>query len=446
MIDIISLLDFRPNEQQVEALEKISGFIDSNKDVFILKGSAGTGKTSIVKAVSSFCSASQISCKIAAPTNRAAQIIGSKTSKKSNTIHSLIYTPHQLKNGEGVRMVRKNNNDKIQTIFIVDEASMISNRLNRSDKFFVPKPLLEDFIDFVKQGNPKNRIIFIGDKYQLPPVQEDFSPALDSNYLEQQFGLDCQEYELNQVMRQPENSDILGLATSIRDCIRQRVQRRFSVCLPQIGNYQDASKLYLDKFCSDSLSRITTICHTNDQVSLWNNMVREELGMSSSIINSNDVVVNQKLWMSRIGDWVYKEETGKILEVDSEEETYAGLHFRNVKVEFKNEFGISKIIKSKVLLESLNTRYGFLDTESEKKLIAESMKRNKVYRISESDVDDEYVGALRLRHGYASTCHKAQGGEWENVIICPSWKIDKDLKWTYTAVTRAKTKVFTFAS
>ena len=161
-------LDFTPNPQQKVALEKITSFIKSNKDVFILKGSAGTGKTSIVNAITSNLDEQNINLRLVAPTARAASVISDKTGQKAKTMHSQIYTPEQIENGEGIRLNRKNNKEKCFTVFFVDEASMISDILSMSGSFFVSKPLLEDYISYVKQGNSNNKIIFIGDVFQLP--------------------------------------------------------------------------------------------------------------------------------------------------------------------------------------------------------------------------------------------------------------------------------------
>ena len=144
MNNVFSFLDFEPNAQQKVALQQITDFIKSDNDVFILKGSAGTGKTSIVKAITTHLTNSDINQRIAAPTGRAAMIIGSKTGQSSKTMHSQIYTPEKIKNGGGVRLIRKINQEKAITIFLVDEASMVSNILTKSENFFVSKPLLED--------------------------------------------------------------------------------------------------------------------------------------------------------------------------------------------------------------------------------------------------------------------------------------------------------------
>lgn len=444
MTDIFTFLDFQPNVQQKTALERISSFVKSDNDVFILKGSAGTGKTSIVKAITSYLHKEGVTLRVAAPTGRAAMIIGNKTGQHSKTMHSQIYTPEKIKNGGGVRLIRKMNKEKVFTVFIVDESSMVSNILSKSENFFVSKPLLEDYIDYVKQGNEQNKIIFIGDKFQLPPVKEMFSPALNLDFLNKQFGLRGEEYGLKLVMRQNENSEILEIATGIRDLLEKGISNSH-IPLDRERYPSYALNRYLTEFDSNNINKVTAICYSNRDVNYWNNMIRKKLGLSSRILTNNDIVVTQNTWLNNSGDWVYKGEYGKVVELDTSIEKYANLSFANAKIEYATSGNELKVISTKVLLDSLDTRYGILNEEKEKHLFAEVMKHNSKFRTSQNNADDKYLGAIRLKHGYATTCHKAQGGEWDNVLIHP-WSIGRDLKWTYTAVTRARKEVYSYVA
>lgn len=437
-------LDFTPNPQQKVALEKITSFIKSNKDVFILKGSAGTGKTSIVNAITSNLDEQNINLRLAAPTARAASVISEKTGQKAKTMHSQIYTPEQIENGEGIRLNRKNNKEKCFTVFFVDEASMISDILSMSGSFFVSKPLLEDYISYVKQGNSNNKIIFIGDVFQLPPIGQDFSPSLNSNYLKKHFGLNSEEYELTQVMRQEEGSNILDTATHIRDMIK-RGEINSQISIDREASPFYAMKRYLNEFDFNNHKKVIAICASNNDVNYWNMYIRQKLGLSSSPLKCKDFVVTQNTWLNNSNDWIYKGEYGKIIEIDNSIENFADLGFVNAKIEFPDSSGGNKVITTKVLLDSLKTRYGILKKEQEKHLYAEVMKRNPKFRATLNNADDKYLGAIRLKHAYATTCHKAQGGEWDNVLIHP-WKIGKDLPWTYTALTRAKKDVYSYAA
>ena len=443
MNNVSSFLDFEPNQQQKTALEQITEFIKQDKkNVFILKGSAGTGKTSIMKRITALLTNSNINQRIAAPTGRAAMIIGNKTGQNSKTMHSQIYIPKKIKNGGGVRLIRKINQEKAFTIFLVDEASMVSNIVSKSENFFVSKPLLEDYIDYVKQGNSDNKIIFIGDKFQLPPVNESFSPALNQKFLSEHFDIKCMEYELTQVMRQDESSSILGTATYIRDLLERGISNS-PIQIDREKYSLKALNRYLSEFDINNIDKVIAICFSNRDVNYWNNWIRKELGLSSSALTTNDIIVTQNTWLNNSGDWVHKGEYGKIIEVDSSVERYANLSFTDAKIEYATSNGELKIIEAKVLLDSLNTRYGNLEQEKETELFAEVMKHNSKFRASQNNADDKYLGAIRLKHGYATTCHKAQGGEWDNVLIHP-WKIGNDLRWTYTAITRAKKDVYSY--
>ncbi|WMX16526.1 AAA family ATPase [Aureispira sp. CCB-E] len=441
--DFSKTLGFTPNTNQENALNRIVSFINSENDVFILKGSAGTGKTSIVKAITSYLTEKDINFQIGAPTGRAAMIIGEKTQQVSKTLHSQIYIPEKVENG-GVRFDRKENKEKDLTIFLVDEASMVSDQISKSNNFFVTKPLLEEYIDFVKQGNPSNKIIFIGDRYQLPPVKQDFSPALKAKYLYDKYSLSCVEYELTKVMRQGAGSSILKTATSLRDLMSKGIMRG-NVSIQREKYPSKALKKYLSVFDNNSIDKVIAICSSNKDVDYWNRWIRRELGIADRKLSVGDFVATQTSWLNKEGQFVCKGEYGRILNVDPSSEKYALLDFVNADIEFIGSSGSRKIVSTKILLDSLDTKYGILEEQQEKYLYAEAMKHNADFRTSQNPSDDKYIGALRLKHAYATTCHKAQGGEWENVLIHP-WRLESNLQWAYTAITRAKENVYSYCA
>ena len=193
------------------------------------------------------------------------------------------------------------------------------------------------------------------------------------------------------------------------------------------------------------MDKISIICDSNRNVDYWNNSVRNALGLSGNTLSIGDLVVVQTTWMGKQGEQLFKGEYGRIIEIDSSIEKFAELSFVDAKIEFQNSSDTKKTITTKVLLDSLNTTYGVLENEKEKHLYAQVMKHNSRYRETENTSDDKYLSALRLKHGFATTCHKAQGGEWDYVLIHP-WRIGKDLPWTYTAVTRARKEAFSYAT
>lgn len=444
MTDFLQILGFEPNQEQKQALMQIEKFVESEEDVFILKGSAGTGKTSIVKAITNKLAKDNINFYVNAPTGRAAMIIGTKTNQQSKTMHSQIYIPEKVKGSIAVKMIRKINQEDAFSVFFVDEASMISNTVNTSKDFQVSKPLLYDFIDYVKQGNKRNKIVFIGDKFQLPPIKENFSTALNADYLSDKFKLKCSEYELNKVMRQADNSDVLEIATFVRDEMKQGI---FNINVPVYKEIfaSHAMRKYLSYFDFNRLDKIIAVCSTNRDVDYWNIWIRKELGINNTHLSVNDIVVNQNNWNNNNGDWVHNGEFGKINAVENKIEKFSDLNFVNAEVEFPTSLGKSKKITTKILLDSLYTKYGILKEEHERRLYADVMRYNRIFRKTEDICDDKYLNAMRIKHGYATTCHKAQGGEWDNVLIHP-WRIGKDLRWTYTAITRARKNVFSYAA
>lgn len=447
-MNMISFFPFQPTQEQEAALTAIEQFVqqEDGRDFFILKGSAGTGKTSLLKAVCDYITDKEEGLKLAAPTGRAAKVVGRKTDCLAKTIHGMIYIPEPIKNGGGIRMVRKRNTEEKFTLFIIDEASMISDYRSASTTFVTPNPLLADLLDFVKKGNANNKVLFVGDAYQLPPVvpygKKAFSPALSSAYLEEKFNWKGNEFQLNQVMRQKEGSYILQNATNIR---QQLLTTKKPVSLNYNNVYRPTQALttFLHHFEPESLHKIAIVANANRDVNWFNQKVRERLGYNGKSLMVNDAVMLKKNWYAK-DNVLYSGESGIVERVHNREE-YAGLKFVDVTLAFRNGEGHKFTIDTKVLLDALHTYDGNLLPEKERLLFAESMKRNATFRESQNPIDDAYMGAIRLRYGYALTCHKAQGGEWDNVILHPWYRKD-DLRWLYTAVTRAKKELYSWAA
>ena len=450
-LDLNKVLGFKPNEDQNRLINSISSFANFNfeSDVFIMSGAAGTGKTSVTKAIIEILLAKNINIRVCAPTNRAAKVISSKTNFLARSIHSEIYTPEQLDNGS-VRFNRKRNDSGVYTIYIIDESSMISDVLGVGGAYLQDRSLLTELIDYIKQGNPKNKILFIGDKYQLPPINEDFSPALNKDYLSNKFNLKCQLDELNVVMRQGHDSPILSLANRVRENIDLKFSGRMSIPIHRERYDSGGVSKYMDYYNEKNIESVVAICAANSIVDDLNTKIRRRLSFESSKLCVGDVIVVQKNRTDKEGGYLHKGDFGKILSLDHTVQNYAGLTFVNAELLFYNTDGSERLVCAKIILESIDTTYGRLGGDQEKVLIASAMKDNKTYRESKKSYDDEYVNALRLRHGYAITCHQAQGGEWDHVFIHP-WNneyrgagLGVNLPWTYTAITRARSSIFSY--
>jgi exodeoxyribonuclease-5 len=441
----IANMPFNPNADQLQALDMLVQFLSPEHagECFVLTGSAGTGKTSIVKAITDYLHQQKIPFHVTAPTGRAAQVIGKKTGNAARTLHSLVFEPELQEDGITIQLKPKQNMEQRAAVYIVDEASMISDKTSATGDFIYSISLLQRFIDFVKQGHKDNRIIFIGDVNQLPPVDDVESPALNANYLAQRFKLVCMQCNLAQVMRQAEGSYLLDNATAIRDAIlnnSELPQVRVKT-LPKIGNALNGFLKMLD--VADHQSSVM-IAQSNKQVNALNTMVRRNrfgwyenpllLPGELLVCNENTLLNNNPVYngdpLTLVNCW--------------KPETFGGCHFMNAEIELINYNGEVQHCQTKILLESIGGD-GYIAVEQRKAVIAEAMKRNSKFRESKRPSDDAFVSVLKVRYGYALTCHKAQGGEWRNVFINPLFN-KENLRWVYTAVTRASIDLYSWAA
>lgn len=442
-ITILDHLQFDcPTAQQRVALLAMSDFVgDTNKDDFyILCGAAGTGKTSITTALIGYLNAKAIHYKIAAPTGRAARILGRKSKTVNSTIHSLIYNVQTNSDTGEIKFVLKENTIKDRTIFIIDEASMIaSNQQSEEGSLFKSdNSLLKDLIDFVKNGNPLNKIIFLGDKNQLPPVNEIESKALSNEYLQTKFNIQGKSYLLTEVKRQEDGSLILKNATNIRLGIESNIEKVNLIGVEK-KSVSQASTEYVREYLSNGTDNVISIGATHKMNKMFNSVVREKIyGLSAKVIEVNDLLLITTTW-KRNDYQLYSGDHVVVSEVNHNAiEMVAGLHFIPVKLVSKSLQGAEEIIEDYILLESIIHPEG-LQLEQENRLRHERFSKNKVYRESLNPSDDRYVGAIRASYGHSITCNKAQGGEWDKVFINSYFM--PTLKYQYTAVTRAKTSL-----
>lgn len=445
-ITILDHLQFDcPTSQQRNALLAMSDFVkETNKDDFyILCGAAGTGKTSITTALIGHLNAKALNYRIAAPTGRAARILGRKSNTSSATIHSLIYNAKSNPKTGEVVFELKENTIKDFSIYIVDEASMVSSQLNREEGslFSAKNSLLSDLISFVKSGNEDNKIIFLGDKNQLPPVNEIDSKALCAEYLSNKYELKGNSYLLTEVKRQEDGSCILKNAVAIREGIDAK---REKVALQGIErqSLDSAAANYTREYSSKGYEHSVCIGATHKMNSMFNSKVRVRLyGYNPNPLEVNELLLITSTWRRKdyqlySGDHVVIEE----VDMNAVEEV-AGLHFVPVKLISRTIKGNEEIIEDYILLESVLHPEG-LALEQENRLRHERNTKNKVYRETGNVADDRYVGAIRATYGHAITCNKAQGGEWDKVFLNTFFM--PSLKYQYTAVTRAKSSLITF--
>jgi len=436
---ILDYLHFHlPTVEQKLALEDLAQFVDlaNNEDFFILSGAAGTGKTSITSALVGYLNkATQY--KIIAPTGRAARILGKKTKCISSTIHSLIYTPESNKETGTVNWKLKPNFNDEYTVYIIDESSMIASSANNSEMFQTSDSLLNHLIKYIKSGNPKNKIVFLGDKNQLPPYAENDSLALDPNYLRKQYSFTGSFHYLTEVKRVEDGSYILKNATRLRKSIDDNEATVPKLEANRFINTWTAAKDFASNYDPTNLDKLVAIGRSHKSNKIFNEEVRKKIfGPSVPYLIKNDLLIIQQNW-KRNDQVLFNGDHVIVEEVDlSKVELVCNLKFVPIKLKSTSLDGSSEIIEDYILLDTLLSENGQIPFEKEKELRAERFRKNKVYSSSGDSDDDRYVGAIRLGYGYSITCQKSQGGEWDKIYV-NTFGID-DKRWLYTAITRAK--------
>jgi hypothetical protein len=469
---------------QSSLITELEIFLSDNSTCFLLKGYAGTGKTFMMKGVTDFLVATNRTFKIAAPTGRAAKVISQKTKHKAYTIHKSIYSNKDLKEfkvkeEDGTETYKfyydlRINEDPGNTIYIIDEASMLSNVYSEGEFFrFGSGFLLKDLISYINFGNTNTnkKLIFIGDNAQLPPVNMNFSPALDGKYLKDNCGIESKEFELTEVVRQKQDSGILYNATKIRKSLKDFVFNQLDIELsyPDINptKHEDLLSTYL-KACNNKIDEETIIiAYSNSSVKEYNDFARNHFFPNQHFITKGDKVIlvnnnyNQKIELLN-GDFGFvkqvspvnecwtiklkrKNKAGKITEVD------VPLTFRDAILEFSDEEQNKQDIQCKIIENLLYSNCRDLTSDELKAIYIDFKIRNGKLKAGTKEFKDAlradpYFNALRIKFGYAITCHKAQGGEWKNTFLnCKTsmgYFNSSYFRWLYTGITRAKENLF----
>ena len=453
---IVQCMDFSPTEHQWELIRDLSDFTYRSElyPLYLLRGYAGTGKTSVLGAYVKALTQSKMKVRLMAPTGRAAKVLSKRSSREAFTIHKVIYRRNSsVDESSGMSLAP---NLFTNTVFIVDEASMIGDYTLNASGDVGSRNLLDDLFEFVYAG--KNcRLILLGDQGQLPPVGSDYSPALDRKYLETHYArLKIMDLSLTQVLRQASGSGILHNATMVRD-LKPGASPKFV-----LSGYKDFIRLPGDELqseletCYSNSGSDETILLTrsNKRANAYNLAVRGRILYFEETICSGDVLMvvkNNYYWsddQTRMG-FIANGELMKVVRVKRVEEQY-GFEFARLIVRFPDYEEIPEM-EVIAFTESLSVEGPSLNRERlrelfyavEKDYMHEKNKRKRYQLI----LKDPYFNALQIKYAYAVTCHKAQGGQWENVFIDPgfldddSWNEDM-VRWLYTALTRASEKVY----
>ena len=441
----------KPNSEQNKILLKLVDYITTlgNRSIFLLKGYAGTGKTTLISAlVKSLPSIGKRSVLLA-PTGRAAKVLAKYSKKKSSTLHKKIYWIRTTKNGNTFITLKENLHTN--TIFIVDEASMIpedaKNGINK-------RSLLEDLIKYVYEGIDC-KLILIGDTAQLPPVNLDISPALDENNLDKKYQKQIIHQELKKVVRQEKNSMVLENATHLRKLIEGNIKK-----LPKIKLNQEVVRIssgdelqdYIEKSYGNSgVENTTIICRSNKRANQYNDRIRSEILWQEDIISAGDVLMvvrNNYFWLDEKSEAGFLA-NGDIIEVTRIKEIIERYGFKFAKasirlMDYENENEIDTIL----LLDTINSESPSLKYDEYKKLYTEVGLDYKGQKdINKKIKENEFFNAIQIKFGYSITCHKAQGGQWKNVFIDIGYfkkeMLDKNyLRWLYTAFTRSTENLY----
>lgn len=450
----------QPTQQQVEVFQLLEEFLHTfaEDSCFVLKGYAGTGKTSIIGALVNALPRLQKRSVLLAPTGRAAKVMSAYSGRKALTIHKKIY---RKKSAASIQMdFELGDNIHENTLFIVDEASMISNECMS----MFSNGLLSDLLQYVQAGENCS-IMFVGDIAQLPPVGLEESPALIPAYLSDVFGLQVMHYELTDVVRQNKNSGILFNATKIRNEIRLEEEAP-EYSYPQFvtSSYRDIFRMNGDRLIEGlhyaydkfGLENCMVICRSNKSANLYNRHIRNQILFREEEITGGDLIMvvrNNYYWLQDNDEkntgFIANGDMAVIKKVSNVHDMH-GFRFADLYLEFMDN-NEGDAIRCRVLLDSLYVDSPNLPYEQQKELYERiaadyadiGYKKDRLEAIKK----DPYYNALQIKFAYAITCHKAQGGQWPLVFVDQGYMIDEMLnteflRWLYTAITRATQELF----
>jgi ATP-dependent exoDNAse (exonuclease V) alpha subunit len=454
---LIQKFPFKPTLKQTIALEQLSNFIfdDSPNALYLLKGFAGTGKTSITGTIVSNLGQTKKSAVLLAPTGRAAKVISNYSKKEAFTIHKKIYFPKKDKGG-GVKFVLQPNKHR-NTIFIVDEASMIPD-VPSDFKNLESSSLLDDLMSYVYSGH-NCKVLLIGDKAQLPPVKSDLSPALDQRLLELNYNKNVTSIELDEVVRQNQDSGILSNATRIREVIEHDFYESFTF---NLNGFDDIVRLIdghevmdaiNDSYGQNGHEDTAIIVRSNKRANLYNQQIRNRILFNENELTVGDflmVVKNNYFWVKPNSEagFIANGDIIQVLEIFSISTLY-DFRFAEVKVQM-TDYPNMKPFETVLMLDTIEAETPSLPYEESNRLYLEVQKdyedETSNYKKFLKIKGNKHFNALQVKFSYAITCHKSQGGQWSTIFVEQPYLpngIDKDyMRWLYTAATRAKDKLY----
>ena len=449
-------IPFEPTESQRVAARALTHFICQPQDnhIFILNGYAGTGKTTLVSALVRTLKQVRKNCILLAPTGRSAKVFSLYSGMKAYTIHKCLYW---VKNKDGMSVFSRRPNRLVNTLFIVDEASMIADGVAESP-LFGSNSLMDDLFSYVFEGSGC-QLLLVGDGAQLPPVNFEESPALSIEYIQRNFSLTAAQATLTDVTRQNIESGILRNASQLR---RKMEEEAFAFpLLPapvfpdcQRINGGDLEELFNQLYGHYSAEEIVTITYSNKRAYIYNQEIRHRILYKEDELSAGDLVIavkNNYFWIkddAEVG-FIANGDSLEILSINKIQELY-GFRFADVTVRLC-DYPNHGDIDIKIILESLTCEgasLGKAEMDSLYYAVSEDYadiptKRERYAKMKE----DPFLNAVQVKFSYALTCHKTQGGQWPVVLLDPG--IIRDgvitksyLRWLYTALTRATSQVY----
>ena len=476
---ILQNFGLKPTTDQAKVIESLCQFIlspDANS-IFLLRGFAGTGKTSLVSALVKTMKQLNRECTLMAPTGRAAKVFSLYAEHPAFTIHKRIYRQKSIDKDS---IFTLNYNMRQNLLFICDEASMIANDEYTSGGLYGTGRLLDDMVHFV-YGGKGCRLIIMGDTAQLPPVGDEESPALQENWLSG-YGLNVVSHTLTEVVRQAENSGILWNATQLRklmdtESIFDLPKIRFKG-FPDVCNISGNELINTLEQCyyRDGENETIVVTRSNKRAKIYNNGIRAQILWREELLEGKDMLMiakNNYYWTEQLAlqhlanaqaegktpeeaetlpfDFIANGDTAIVRRIRRQREFY-GFTFADAELTFTDYDDFT--MEATVLIDTLQTEAPALSKEQQDTLfnnIMEDYKGDPALRSKQERLkalrNDPYYNALQIKYAYAITCHKAQGGQWTNVFVDQGYMTEELLgpeyfRWLYTAITRATTRVF----
>lgn len=451
---ILRELKFEPTAGQRTAIDNLVRFLrhPDPRTMFVLRGYAGTGKTTLLSALVRALPSFKMKSVLLAPTGRAAKVISNYSGRQAFTIHRKIYRASSSEEG----FVSLQNNTAVDTVFIVDEASMIGEA--SADKSQFSNSLLEDLFTYVNSGE-NCRLLLVGDTAQLPPVGLGYSPALDPVYLKKLFRVPVGMVELTEVLRQGLDSGVLLNATRLRVAIAEGTNQFPGFVLE---DYDDIVRLggaelldaLEDAYRKNGADDTIIICRSNKRANVYNQQIRARIRWQEDEISIGDhimVVKNNYFWLpeeSRAG-FIANGDTAEILAIRKHYEVH-GFRFADVTIRLL-DYPDEAEFDARIILDTLMAETPALSAAQQQQLFlsvqedyADQPSKGAIYRKMK---EDPFFNALQVKFAYAVTCHKAQGGQWKTVFVEQGYVTEEMIgteffRWLYTALTRTTEKVY----